>query len=614
MCGIVGYVGHREATSIVISGLKRLEYRGYDSAGVAAIENGSNHPARLKIKRCEGKIENLVKSIEKDPISGSSAIGHTRWATHGRPSERNAHPHRFKDVVIVHNGIIENYADLKAQLQKKGHEFSSETDSEVIAHLLQVALDQTKNFESACQKMVSQLKGAFAITAVWIHQPKTLFVAKNQCPIVLGLGEHEKFVASDIPALLDYTREFIFLDDREMAFVQPEQVVVKSFSGAKVQKKSKKIEWSLAMAEKEGYPHFMLKEIHEQPRVIQDSLRGRILPKFDGVHFENVKWTAAQWKKFKALNLVACGTAWHASLLGKYWIEQFARIPVDVDLASEFRYRNPVVQKDSLCVAVSQSGETADTLAAITEGMRLKQSALAITNTVESSLARKAKNVIYTHAGPEISVASTKCFIAQLTALYLLGVHLAKVRGTQSQKWIKQALIDINSIPEKIEEVLKQNDRIQSIAKKYSNFGQYFYLGRGLSYPLALEGALKLKEIAYINTQAYSAGEMKHGPIALISEDWPVVCVAPQDGIHDKMISNIEEVKARGGRVIMIGTEGDSRAEALASEWISLPKVRSELYPFVASVVLQLYAYHMAVLRGTDVDKPKNLAKSVTVE
>jgi len=614
MCGIVGYVGNREATSVVIAGLKRLEYRGYDSAGVAAFENQNGHGARLRIKRCEGKLDNLIKSIEKDPILGSSAIGHTRWATHGRPSERNAHPHRYQDVVIVHNGIIENYAEIKAGLEKAGHKFESETDSEVIAHLLQTSINDSKDFETACQKTVNKLKGAFAISAFWSHEPQKIFVAKNQCPIILGLGKDEQFVASDIPALLDYTKDFIILEDGEMAFVERSRITIKKFDGRIVSRKALHVNWSLSMAEREGYPHFMLKEIFEQPRVIRDTLRGRIKPGFDGVEFDTVKWTKAQWKSFKSVSLVACGTAWHASLVGKYWIEKFARLHAEVDLASEFRYRNPVVMDKSLLIAVSQSGETADTLAAAHEGLRLKMKALAITNSVESSLARKAKNVIYTHAGPEIAVASTKCFLAQLAVLALTAVKLAEVRKTQSAKWISRILKDFAELPEKIEAVLKLNDQVQDIAKRYNHFNQYFYLGRGRSYPIALEGALKLKEIAYINTQAYPAGEMKHGPIALISEDWPVVCVAPRGEHQEKMISNIQEVKARGGQIILVGSEGQNELRDLASEFLPIPDIREELSPFLTTVVLQMFSYHMAVLRGTDVDKPKNLAKSVTVE
>jgi len=614
MCGIVGYVGSREATSVVISGLKRLEYRGYDSAGVAAFEKANGHAPKLKIRRAEGKIENLIRAMEKDPISGTSAIGHTRWATHGKPSERNAHPHRFEDVVIVHNGIIENYGEIKAALEKKGNKFSSDTDSEVIAHLLQMNIDEVGNFEQACQKTVGKLKGAFALSAFWTKEPQKLFVAKQQCPIVLGLGDDEQFVASDIPALLDYTKDFIFLEDGEMAFVEPSKVVIKTFEGKIINRKSHRVNWSLAMAEREGFPHFMKKEIFEQPRVIRDTLRGRIKTNFDGVFFDTVRIKPAQWKEFKSVSLVACGTAWHASLVGKYWIEKFARIHADVDLASEFRYRDPVVFPKSLAIAVSQSGETADTLAAIVEAMKLKMTPLSITNTVESSIARKTKNVIYTHAGPEIAVASTKCFSAQLTILCLLAVHLAGIRKTQTPKWISKMLVDLAELPERIETVLKLSDQILEVARKYSTFNQYFYLGRGRSYPIALEGALKLKEISYINTQAYPAGEMKHGPIALISEDWPVVCVAPRGDHQEKMFSNIQEVQARGGRIILIGTEGQTEAEKIADEFIGVPDIREELTPFLTTVVLQLFSYHMAVIRGCDVDQPKNLAKSVTVE
>ncbi len=614
MCGIVGYVGEKQASPIVLSGLKRLEYRGYDSAGLAALEIQNGHLPRLKIKRCEGKLENLIRSLEADPIQGTSSIGHTRWATHGKPSEKNAHPHHYKDVVIVHNGIIENHFSLKESLVRKGHQFSSETDSEVIAHLLQSHLDQKLSFEEACQKMVGQLHGAFAIAALCAKEPSKLFVAKLHCPMVLGMGLDEKFIASDIPALLEFTKDFIFLSDGEMAFVEPKSFVIKRFNGRVVEHQAKHIDWSLKDAEMEGFNHFMQKEIYEQPRALMDTLLGRIKPQLDGVQFDTVKWKLSDWKKVSSVSLVACGTAFHASLVGKYWIERFAKIHADVDLASEFRYRKPVPLKNSLCVAVSQSGETADTLAALQEGIRLKLTPLAITNTVESSMARKAKNAIYTHAGLEVAVASTKCFIAQLGVLALFAIRLAEVRKTQSPSWIKKALKDLSEVPEKITEVLKLDSKIRDVAKELLKFEQYFYLGRGLSYPMALEGALKLKEIAYINTQAYPAGEMKHGPIALISEHWPVVCLAPDDSVSSKMMSNIEEVKARGGRVMSIGTQGNHELESKSDVFIGIPKIREDFSPFLTAIVMQFFAYHMSVLRGCDVDKPRNLAKSVTVE
>lgn len=614
MCGIVGYLGYREAPPVVLSGLKRLEYRGYDSAGLAALEVRQGHRPHMALRRAEGKIDNLVKTIALNPLSGTVSIGHTRWATHGRPSEKNAHPHRYKDVVIVHNGIIENYAELIAELKKKGHDFSSDTDSEVIAHLIQFYLSSGLDFELAFLKTVNRLKGAFAFAAMSAQNAEKIMVAKQQCPMVVGLGNKEQFLASDIPALLEFTKDFLFLEDREIAILQAEKVVIKDFSGKLIQRKPHHVNWSLAVAEKEGFDHFMLKEIHEQPRVLRDTFRGRIRSGFDGVQFDNLKWTAKDWKSFDALRVVACGTAWHSGLVGKYWIEQFARVFTDVDLASEFRYRDPVASPKSLLVAISQSGETADTLAATAEMVQKKFKSLSITNTVESSLVRKTKNVIYTHAGPEIAVASTKCFLAQLGVLALLAIHLAAVHKTKSKKWIFEALKDLAEIPEKISRVLKLNDEIKDVAKRYLRYDQYFYLGRGLSFPIALEGALKLKEIAYINTQAYPAGEMKHGPIALISEEWPVVCVAPNDRIIEKTVSNIEEVKARGGQMIVVGTEGNRHLEKKSDAFIGIPEVREEFSPFLTSVVLQIFAYHMSVLRGCDVDKPKNLAKSVTVE
>jgi glucosamine--fructose-6-phosphate aminotransferase (isomerizing) len=614
MCGIVGYLGYREAPPVVLSGLKRLEYRGYDSAGLATLETRNGSRTHMGLRRAEGKIDNLIRALANNPLTGTVSIGHTRWATHGRPSEKNAHPHRYKDVVIVHNGIIENYAELILELKKAGHEFSSDTDSEVIAHLIHYYQSADLEFEEAFLLAVNRLKGAFAFAAMSQLNPQKILVAKQQCPMVVGLGKNEQFLASDIPAILEFTKDFLFLEDREIAILELDKVTIKDFSGKVVQRKSHHVNWSVSAAEKEGFDHFMLKEIYEQPRVLRDTFRGRINAKFDGVTFDTLKWTAKQWRTFDSIRMVACGTAWHSGLVGKYWIEQFARVFTDVDLASEFRYRDPVASPKSLLVAISQSGETADTLAATSDMVQKKFKTLSITNTVESSIVRKTKNVIYTHAGPEIAVASTKCFLAQLGVMALLAIHLADVKKTKNKKWIAQTLTDLAEIPEKITQVLKLNDRIREVAKRYVNYNQYFYLGRGLSFPTALEGALKLKEIAYINTQAYPAGEMKHGPIALISDEWPVVAIAPNDRILDKTISNIEEVKARGGRLIVVGTEGNRSLEKKSDEFIGIPEVREEFSPFLTSVVLQLFAYHMSVLRGCDVDKPKNLAKSVTVE
>lgn len=616
MCGIVGYVGEREASPIVLAALRRLEYRGYDSAGIAGLKmNGASRANEdFQIRRCEGSIDRLADLLETRPINGTTAIGHTRWATHGKPSERNAHPHRHKEVVIVHNGIIENYKELRAELSRKGHRFESETDSEVIAHLLQRYIKETKDFEKSCQKLVKKLKGAFALAAIWTKDSDKLFVAKQHSPLLLGKGRGENYVASDIPALLEYTKEFLILNDEEMAFIEPDQIRIMTFDGKPVTRRAQKIQWSMSAAEKEGYEHFMLKEIHEQPRVIQDTLRGRVLAGFKGVRFETLNWNQTKWKGFKAASIVACGTAWHAGLIGKYWMEQIAKVHTDVDLASEYRYRSPVEFPKTLSIAISQSGETFDTLAAVEEARKLRNTLLSITNTVASSVTRKTKNTIYTHAGPEISVASTKCFTAQMAVLALLAVKFAQAKGTQSKAWQAKFLKDLSGIGRQIEKVLKLDDQIKAIAEKYHKFEQYFYLGRGISYPIALEGALKLKEIAYVNTQAYSAGEMKHGPIALISDQWPVVCIAPNDRLFPKMYSNIETVKARSGRVISIGFEGHKQLQNISDEYIGIPKVRDELSPFLTNTVLQLFSYHMAVLRGNNVDKPKNLAKSVTVE
>lgn len=609
MCGIVAYVGDREATPIVLSALKRLEYRGYDSAGIAGIDEGP-----FDIRRCEGSIDRLESMIAKKPLPGRTAIGHTRWATHGKPSEINAHPHRFKEVVIVHNGIIENYRELRQELQNKGHRFESETDSEVIAHLLQVEIDRSGDFEKSCFQLVKKLKGAFAMAALWTQRPGSLFVAKNHCPLLLGVGEGENFVASDIPAILEYTRDFIILNDGELAFVEKAGARVHDFKGNLIQRRPQHIDWSLAAAEKEGYEHFMHKEIYEQPRVVQDTLRGRIKKNFEGVVFDEIPWKKSDWKSIQRVSMVACGSAWHASLVGKYWIEKLARVPVEVDLASEFRYRDPIVQDKTLAVAVSQSGETADTLAAMSLAKKSKPKMISITNTVESSLVRLTKNVLYTYAGPEISVASTKCFTAQLVALALLAVKLAEEKGEKSVTWRKAFLRDLSQLPQKIEETLKLDDSIKKMVEHYKNFQEYFYLGRDLVYPIALEGALKLKEIAYINTQAYPAGEMKHGPIALISDQWPVVCLAPRSKIHPKILSNIEEVKARGGRILGIGSEGDTELSSLSEAFVGIPEVREDFAPILVNIVLQFFAYHMSVAKGCNVDKPRNLAKSVTVE
>ncbi|TVQ79756.1 MAG: glutamine--fructose-6-phosphate transaminase (isomerizing) [Bradymonadales bacterium] len=610
MCGIVAYVGEREASPIVLSALRRLEYRGYDSAGIAGLVTQGGLP--FEVRRCEGSIDRLEALISRQPILGTAAIGHTRWATHGRPSERNAHPHRYQEVVVVHNGIIENYRKIKESL--KGHRFESETDSEVIAHLFQKELDRSGSFEESCFRVVKKLEGAFALAVMWTKAPGKLFVAKNHCPLLLGLGKGESFVASDIPALLEYTRDFVILEDGELAFVEKSGAKVYDFEGKLLTKKTRRIEWSLKAAEKDGYEHFMLKEIHEQPRVFQDSLRSRIAKDLESVVFDELSWKDKDWKSFKRVSLVGCGSAWHAGLVGRYWIEQIAKIPAEVDLGSEFRYRQPVLPEKTLSVAISQSGETADTLAALQEAKRRSASLLAITNTVESSLSRLAKNVLYTYAGPEISVASTKCFTAQLSVLLLVALKLASVHKTRSASWMKKALKAVHAFPRSIEELLKSELEIKAAAEHFKSGSEYFYLGRGLHYPIALEGALKLKEIAYINTQAYPAGEMKHGPIALISSAWPVVCVAPNSEVLPKFISNIEEVRARGGRILCFGTAGNRELESLSEVFIPIPEVREELSPILVNIALQLFAYHMSVLRGCNVDKPRNLAKSVTVE
>lgn len=612
MCGIVGYVGPKEATPIVLAALRRLEYRGYDSAGIASVNGGIEHRG-FDIRRSEGSIDRLEQLLRTKPLQGTTAIGHTRWATHGKPSEKNAHPHRYEDVVIVHNGIIENFHQLRTDLDRKGHRFVSDTDSEVVAHLLQRALDQTGDLKKSCLRVVNELKGAFALAAVWSKEPETVFVARRHCPLLLGLGEGENFVASDIPALLAYTKNFIVLNDGEAAFISAQEIDIVDFQGRAQARRPQKIDWSISMAEKEGYPHFMLKEIHEQPRVIQDCLRGRITH-LGAVKFDTLKWKKSDWASPKNVLLLACGSAWHAALVGKHWIEQIAQVHAEVDLGSEFRYRKPIVADKTMVIAISQSGETADTLGALSEAKKYSKQTLAVTNTVGSSLVRAAKNVVYTHAGPEISVASTKCFVGQLVVLALISAQIAEARRAQSPKWIQKFLKDLSHLPQQIEEVLKLEPQIHELAKKYKGYNQYFYLGRDLNFPIALEGALKLKEIAYINTQAYPAGEMKHGPIALISKEWPIVSIAPRDALSSKIISNMEVVRARGGKLITIGTQGDEEIMQLSDEFIPMPNVRREFTPILATVCLQLFSYFMAAERGCEIDKPRNLAKSVTVE
>ena len=609
MCGIMGYVGHREAAPLLFQGLKRLEYRGYDSAGIASFTNG-----HIAIRRTVGKLANLDQLLQAEPLPGSVGIGHTRWATHGPPSEENAHPHRAGDVVVIHNGIIENYLELRHELMDKGRTFSSETDTEVIAHLIDQYLQEGRSFAEATQAALRHLSGSFALVALSERDPGTLLTAKNATPIVIGLGEEESFVASDIPALLDYTRRVLFLDDGEMAEVSRRGVSISDFSGRPIERQPRHITWDPITAQKSGYKHFLLKEIHEQPQAIIDTMRSRILEESGEIALGELTDRLPVLDTVKRATLVACGTAWHACLVGKFLLEELAGLPTEVDYGSEFRYRPTRLDADSLVLAVSQSGETADTLAALAGGRDKGASTLAICNVVDSSIARKSDMVVYTHAGPEISVASTKAFTTQLTALYLLAVHLGQRRGVLDRDHGRQLIEDIVTLPALVQAILKKTKAIEKIAKKYGHASDFLYLGRGINYPIALEGALKLKELSYIHAEGYPAGEMKHGPIALIDEQMPVVVLLPKDPVYEKTLSNMKEVEARGGRIIALTDAPSPELEEIAWEIIQVPTTNHLVMPILLSIPLQLLAYHVAVYRGTDVDQPRNLAKSVTVE
>jgi len=608
MCGIVGYIGDQQATPIVLEGLRRLEYRGYDSAGIAAY-----HEGKIATRRAEGKLVNLEERLRETPLPGTLGIGHTRWATHGRPSEANAHPHNAGGIVVVHNGIIENYVELRETLRAQGHTFLSETDTEIIAHLIEEHFRATRNFEKAVRAALAEVRGAYAVAILCEQEPDKLIAAKLGSPLVLGQGLGEYFVASDIPAMLSHTREMIFLEDGELAVLTRASMQVSTLAGAPLTKTPKTITWSPVMAEKGGYKHFMLKEIYEQPRAIADTLAGRLKEEHSEASL-GLKLSDAQLAAFDKLNIVACGTSWHAALVGKFLVEKLARLPVEVDIASEFRYRDPIITPTTLTLLISQSGETADTLAALREAKGKGGRTLAICNVVESSIARESDGVLYTHAGPEIGVASTKAFTTQLVALVLLALKLGSVRGTLDED-ARRGLIDaLLTLPRKLEETLELDGDIEAMARSYMNASDYLYLARGNQYPIALEGALKLKEISYIHAEGYPAGEMKHGPIALIDEELPVVIVAPRNETFEKVISNLEEVKARAGKVIVITTGEAGDLAAHADEVLVVPEADDDVLPILTSVPLQLLAYHVAVLKGTDVDQPRNLAKSVTVE
>ncbi|MGB9254675.1 MAG: glutamine--fructose-6-phosphate transaminase (isomerizing) [Candidatus Korobacteraceae bacterium] len=624
MCGIVGYVGQKRVVPVIIDGLRRLEYRGYDSAGIAVAGNGEG----LQVRRAEGKLRNLEEVIRLKPLDGTYGIGHTRWATHGRPTEENAHPHRdcTGHVVVVHNGIIENYVSLKRKLIDEGHKFVTETDTEVIAHLIEKHLSAEGNghrvaLEEAVRKTVRMLTGVFAIAVISSDEPNKIVAARNGPPAVIGLGKNEYFVASDVPAILYHTRDLFFLADGDLAVITPSGVQLTDFEGQPISREVQHITWDPIMAEKGGFKHFMLKEIYEQPRAVRDTTLGRVSLDSGKVFLDEMDITEDDFRNLSKVYIAACGTSWHAALAGKFMIERLAKLPVEVDYASEFRYRDPLTGAGDLCILITQSGETADTIAAMRESRAKGAKTLGICNVVGSMIAREANGTIYTHAGPEIGVASTKAFTAQLTALFIFAVFLGQIRGTIDADHSKKLLEELTKIPGKLESLLTRDEETEDLAKEYHRAHDFLFLGRGVHYPIALEGALKLKEISYIHAEGYPAGEMKHGPNALIDEDLPVVILATRDVNdpgsvlrYEKTLSNLKEVKARSGTVIAIATEGDEEIREAADHVLYVPDAPELLAPILEVVPCQLLAYHIAVRRGCDVDQPRNLAKSVTVE
>ena len=614
MCGIVGYIGPKPVVPVLLDGLRRLEYRGYDSAGVAVVQNGG-----VEVRRSAGKLINLENAIQTKPLAGLYGLGHTRWATHGRPTEENAHPHRDGSgrIVVVHNGIIENYLEIKRELKDEGHKFESETDTEVVAHLVQKEW-QGDGLENAVLRAMQRVRGLFALVLMSADDPEKLVTVRNGPPIVVGIGDGEYFVASDVPAILSHTRNVVFLDDREMAVVTPKGVRFLTLDGKTIERKPIRVTWDPISAEKAGYKHFMLKEIVEQPRAVQETVLGRASRDTGQVHLHEMAISDADLRQVNKITLLACGTSWHSALVGKFMIEELAKVPVEVDYGSEYRYRNPIIDQHTLAVAITQSGETADTLAAMREAKSKGARSLAICNVVGSMATREAEGTIYTHAGPEIGVASTKAFTTQLVALYLFALKLAEVRETLSQRARCDYIDALMQLPQVLEDTLRTTSKpMEEIAAKFYNRSDFLYLGRGINYPIALEGALKLKEISYIHAEGYPAGEMKHGPIALIDENMPVVALATHDHVFEKMQGNIQEAKARGGSIIAITTQGDTTLEQLLDEndsLVEVPATHRLLMPIVISLPLQLLSYYIAVRRGCDVDQPRNLAKSVTVE
>jgi glucosamine--fructose-6-phosphate aminotransferase (isomerizing) len=608
----VGYAGNRQATPILLDGLSRLEYRGYDSAGIAVLNGG-----QAQIKRTEGKLKKLADLVNAHPPEGMTGIGHTRWATHGRPSENNAHPHRYQGITIVHNGIIENYAELRESLAAKGHQFSSETDSEIFAHLVYAEKGSRRSTLEALRRALSRVRGSYALVLLDEAQPDRLFAARSGSPLVVGLGSGESFVASDVPALLPYTQDVLYLEEGDVAVVDASGVKVEDSKGRAVARKPKKITWTLAMAQKEGFKHFMLKEIFEQPRALGDTLLGRLSHHKAQVELPEVKELfkkKADLEKFDKIYVIACGTSWHAALVSKFSLEACLKAMVQVEQASEFRYRNPIVDARTLVVAISQSGETADTLFAVKAAKKQGAKILGISNVVDSSLARESHAILYTHTGPEIGVAATKTFTAQILVLLLLALYLGQIKGSLKKAQAQELVKHILEIPSCLEEMLKQAPQIRELALKHTDSDDCLFIGRGPQFPIALEGALKLKEISYLHAEGYPAGELKHGPIALIDQGSPVVAIALQDGYYEKMLSNIQEVLSREASVIALATAGDRRIAETVQDVVYLPALHPWVMPILSAVPLQLLAYYLADQRGHDVDQPRNLAKSVTVE
>jgi len=610
MCGIVGYIGKSDAVRIVVDGLRHLEYRGYDSAGIAVLKGN-----RLQVRRCDRKVSDLIKKLGDNPVSGTVGIGHTRWATHGRPSEKNAHPHADcrKELVAVHNGIIENYMVLKKELQKEGHTFRSETDTEVIVHLIEKYM-RSGGFEKAVMKALRRIKGSYALCLMSKVYPDKIIAARCGSPLIVGIGDGERFVASDVPAIIRETREVIYLGDREIAVLGRGSDRFISLGGKKLRKSPVHITWDVADAEKGEYPHFMLKEIHEQSRVVEETMRGRVAADMGAVHLKELGMSKRDIKSIRRITVAACGTSWHAALIGKYLLEEHTRIPVEVDYAAEFRYRNPVVDKNTLLIVISQSGETADTIAAAEEARDKGARVISICNVVGSSITRLSDGIVYTRAGPEIGVASTKAFTTQLSVLYMMSLFIADKLGELPEGEMKKKLTELCRIPRKIERLLKQEEKVKEIADRFYASTNFLYLGRGEGFPVALEGALKLKEISYIHAEGYPAAEMKHGPIALIDKNMPVVVLALRGRRYEKIVGNVKEIKARDGVIIALASEGDKVISGIVDETIYIPRTTAELSPVLAVIPLQLLAYYIAANRGCPIDQPRNLAKSVTVE